>query len=78
MITVKNLTRQPYLVDDDGHLLGGGETGQADDNSRHVLQAIAAGLFLKIEESETVVSPKVNPKQTSNVRASDSTANEES
>lgn len=78
MITVKNLTRQPYLVDDDGHLLGGGEVGQADDNSRHVLQAISAGLFLKIEEPETVVSPKVNPKQTTTDRVTTSTANEES
>ena len=69
MITVKNLTRLPYLVDDDGRLLGGGEVGSADENSRHVTQGIEAKILAEVPE-EVVVEVKESVPTKSKARTS--------
>lgn len=76
MIKVKNLTRQPQLIDDDGHMLGGGEIGKADEKSRFVTQGVDSGFFVEVIESKPEPVEKTNSKITA--PTSSSAANKES
>lgn len=42
----------PLLSDDDGHTIGGGETGDGDESAVAVQRALDAGLFVQVEEAQ--------------------------
>jgi hypothetical protein len=48
-LTVVNTRSTPYVVDDEGHLLDGFDTGPVDDSSPRVQRALDAGVFRKVE-----------------------------
>lgn len=48
-VNVVNTRTTPYIVDEEGHLLAGGERGQVDDTNPRVQRALDAGVFLRTD-----------------------------
>jgi hypothetical protein len=42
----KNTSDSPQVIDDDGHIIGGGEWGAVDPDSERVKDLVAAGLIV--------------------------------
>lgn len=47
--TAFNTTDRPQVCDDEGHVIAGGERGEADDECVAVQQAVAAGVLVFVK-----------------------------